>query len=166
MLSCLSVCQSVWLAVCLYVSRSVRGICMIGTPLHPSAQAIDPTYTCILFTPQAMLHLTRLANAACCWHDEALCTHQTTNQECAMSSGRDCRTDCTEYPQFDILTCWQEEAGCQGGSWREHRPSMSAAQSQSISANIDLIAKLRRQLEERDAEIVSLKVRPCLHLQT
>lgn len=33
----------------------------------------------------------------------------------------------------------------------------SLSQSQHISANIDLIAKLRRQLEERDAEIVSLK---------
>jgi len=32
------------------------------------------------------------------------------------------------------------------------------SQSETISANIDLIAKLRRQLEERDAEIASLKV--------
>lgn len=31
-------------------------------------------------------------------------------------------------------------------------------QQASISANIDLIAKLRRQLEERDAEIADLKV--------
>ena len=34
----------------------------------------------------------------------------------------------------------------------------SLSQSQSISANIDLIAKLRRQLEERDVEIASLRV--------
>ncbi|KAL3130823.1 hypothetical protein ABBQ38_000158 [Trebouxia sp. C0009 RCD-2024] len=51
----------------------------------------------------------------------------------------------------------QDEAGCHTGSWREQRASLSAVHSQSISANIDLIAKLRRQLEERDAEIVSLK---------
>lgn len=42
-------------------------------------------------------------------------------------------------------------------------------QQASISANIDLIAKLRRQLEERDAEIAELKVTSCpslLALQT
>ena len=45
------------------------------------------------------------------------------------------------------------------GGGHGHRRSLS--QSQSISANIDLIAKLRRQLEERDAEIAALKVTPC-----
>ena len=37
--------------------------------------------------------------------------------------------------------------------------SRSLSQSQNISANIDLIAKLRRQLEERDTEIAALRVR-------
>ena len=36
--------------------------------------------------------------------------------------------------------------------------SRSLSQQASISANIDLVAKLRRQLEERDAEIAELKV--------
>ena len=40
-------------------------------------------------------------------------------------------------------------------------PPRSLAHQVSISANIDLIAKLRRQLEERDAEIAGLKVRAC-----
>lgn len=61
-------------------------------------------------------------------------------------------------PPDHAFTCWQEEQAFHMAPRREHRSSLSAAESQSISANIDLIAKLRRQLEERDAEIVSLKV--------
>ena len=56
--------------------------------------------------------------------------------------------------------CCQEEPPIHMAPRREQRSSLSAAESQSISANIDLIAKLRRQLEERDAEILSLKVCP------
>lgn len=50
----------------------------------------------------------------------------------------------------------QDEQSGIGEPKQGHRRSLS--QSQSISANIDLIAKLRRQLEERDAEIAALKV--------
>ena len=53
--------------------------------------------------------------------------------------------------QQQLLQDEQQFVGRQG-----HGRSVS--QSETISANIDLIAKLRRQLEERDAEIASLKV--------
>lgn len=48
----------------------------------------------------------------------------------------------------------EQQAGGFGGRQGHNR---SLSQSETISANIDLIAKLRRQLEERDAEISSLK---------
>jgi len=53
--------------------------------------------------------------------------------------------------QQQLLQDEQQFVGRQGHS-------RSVSQSETISANIDLIAKLRRQLEERDAEIASLKV--------
>ena len=55
----------------------------------------------------------------------------------------------------------QDEQQAGGFSGRQGH-SRSVSQSETISANIDLIAKLRRQLEERDAEIASLKVSTML----
>lgn len=51
----------------------------------------------------------------------------------------------------------QREASL-GGSGALPARVTHLTQQASISANIDLIAKLRRQLEERDAEIAELKV--------
>lgn len=60
-----------------------------------------------------------------------------------------------QQPGQESHVLFQEEQSGIGEPKQGHRRSLS--QSQSISANIDLIAKLRRQLEERDAEIAALK---------
>ena len=52
----------------------------------------------------------------------------------------------------DVFMFWQEEQAFHMVPRREQRSSLSGAESQSISANIDLITKLRRLLEKRDAE--------------